>query len=102
MLELYHFGSSTGSQKVRLVLAEKGLDFVSREVDLRRRAGSGRPLFHLAAARPGRINCPAPAWGFMLPTPLACAERRLSTRYESQGRGSPKIDRVVPKIGPAC
>jgi len=34
MLELYHFGFSTCSQKVRLVLAEKGLDFVSREVDI--------------------------------------------------------------------
>ncbi len=32
--ELYHFGFSTCSQKVRLVLAEKGLDFVSHEVDL--------------------------------------------------------------------
>jgi glutathione S-transferase len=34
MLELYHFGCSTCSQKVRLVLAEKKLDFVSHEVDL--------------------------------------------------------------------
>lgn len=34
MLELYHFPFSTCSQKVRLVLAEKGLDFVSREVDI--------------------------------------------------------------------
>jgi glutathione S-transferase len=34
MLELYHYGFSTCSQKVRLVLAEKGLDFVSHEVDL--------------------------------------------------------------------
>ena len=34
MLERYHFGFSTCSQKVRLVLAEKGLDFVSHEVDL--------------------------------------------------------------------
>jgi len=34
MLELHHFGFSTCSQKVRLVLAEKGLDFTSREVDL--------------------------------------------------------------------
>ncbi len=34
MIELYHFGFSTCSQKVRLVLAEKGLDFSSREVDL--------------------------------------------------------------------
>jgi len=34
MLELYHFGFSTCSQKVRLVLAEKGLDFVSHEVDI--------------------------------------------------------------------
>lgn len=34
MLELYHFGFSTCSQKVRLVLAEKGIDFVSREIDI--------------------------------------------------------------------
>jgi glutathione S-transferase len=34
MLELYHFAFSTCSQKVRLVLAEKNLDFVSHEVDL--------------------------------------------------------------------
>jgi glutathione S-transferase len=34
MLELYHNGFSTCSQKVRLVLAEKGLDFVSHEIDL--------------------------------------------------------------------
>jgi glutathione S-transferase len=34
MLELYHFDLSTCSQKVRLVLAEKGLDFESHEVDL--------------------------------------------------------------------
>ena len=34
MIELYHFGFSTCSQKVRLVLAEKGLAFESREVNL--------------------------------------------------------------------
>jgi glutathione S-transferase len=34
MLELYHTGISTCSQKVRLVLAEKGLDFVSHDVNL--------------------------------------------------------------------
>ena len=34
MLELHHFPFSTCSQKVRLVLAEKGLDFDSREVNL--------------------------------------------------------------------
>ena len=34
MLELYHFGFSTCSQKVRLVLAEKQLDFVSHEIDI--------------------------------------------------------------------
>lgn len=34
MLELYHFGFSTCSQKVRIALAEKGVDFVSREVDI--------------------------------------------------------------------
>jgi glutathione S-transferase len=34
MIELYHFAFSTCSQKVRLVFAEKNLDFVSREVDL--------------------------------------------------------------------
>jgi glutathione S-transferase len=35
MLELCHYPTSTCSQKVRLCLAEKGLDFVSRIVDLR-------------------------------------------------------------------
>jgi glutathione S-transferase len=34
MIELYHFAFSTCSQKVRLVLAEKGLGFTSREVNL--------------------------------------------------------------------
>ena len=34
MIELYHFGFSTCSQKVRLVLAEKGVDFESHEVNL--------------------------------------------------------------------
>ena len=34
MLELYHNAASTCSQKVRMVLAEKGLDFTSRPVDL--------------------------------------------------------------------
>jgi glutathione S-transferase len=34
MIELYHFAFSTCSQKVRLVLAEKELDFASHEVDL--------------------------------------------------------------------
>jgi glutathione S-transferase len=34
MLALYHNALSTCSQKVRLVLAEKGLDYESREVDL--------------------------------------------------------------------
>ena len=34
MIELYHNAFSTCSQKVRLVLAEKGLDFVSHEIDL--------------------------------------------------------------------
>jgi glutathione S-transferase len=34
MLDLYHYPFSTCSQKVRLVLAEKGLDFTSHEVDL--------------------------------------------------------------------
>jgi glutathione S-transferase len=33
-LELYHNGLSSCSQKVRLVLAEKGLDFVSHEINL--------------------------------------------------------------------
>jgi len=36
MIELYHAATSTCSQKVRLALAEKGLDFESRPVDLRR------------------------------------------------------------------
>ena len=34
MLELYHFAFSTCSQKVRLVLEEKGLEFTSHEVNL--------------------------------------------------------------------
>jgi glutathione S-transferase len=34
MIELYHFAFSTCSQKTRLVLAEKSLDFVSHEVDI--------------------------------------------------------------------
>lgn len=34
MLKLYHFGPSTCSQKVRLVLAHKGLAFDSVEIDL--------------------------------------------------------------------
>jgi hypothetical protein len=34
MIELYHYPFSTCSQKVRLVLAEKKLDFVSHEIDL--------------------------------------------------------------------
>ena len=34
MLELYHNGASTCSQKVRMILAEKGLDYTSHPVDL--------------------------------------------------------------------
>ncbi|MFK7898621.1 MAG: glutathione S-transferase family protein [Myxococcota bacterium] len=34
MLELYHNAASTCSQKVRLVLAEKSIDYASRDVDL--------------------------------------------------------------------
>jgi len=34
MIELHHYAFSTCSQKVRVVLAEKGIDFVSHEVDL--------------------------------------------------------------------
>lgn len=34
MIELYHYAFSTCSQKVRLVLAQKGLDFKSHEIDL--------------------------------------------------------------------
>lgn len=34
MIELHHFGFSTCSQKVRLVLEEKGLEFVSHEVNI--------------------------------------------------------------------
>ena len=34
MIELYHYGFSSCSQKVRLVLEEKGLAYVSHEVDL--------------------------------------------------------------------
>ena len=36
MIELYHNAMSTCSQKVRLVLAEKGLAWTSRELDLRK------------------------------------------------------------------
>lgn len=39
MLELHHNGISTCSQKVRLVLAEKGLEYESRPVDLLRTRG---------------------------------------------------------------
>ena len=35
MIELYHAHPSTCSQKVRLCLAEKGLDYTSRTVNLR-------------------------------------------------------------------
>jgi len=35
MLELYHTATSTCSQKVRMTLAEKGVEFVSRNVNLR-------------------------------------------------------------------
>ena len=35
MLELYHNGMSTCSQKVRLCLAEKGLDWTGHAMDLR-------------------------------------------------------------------
>lgn len=35
MLELYHTATSTCSQKVRMTLAEKGLEFVSRNINLR-------------------------------------------------------------------
>jgi len=34
VIELYHFALSTCSQKVRLVFAEKGTEFLSREIDL--------------------------------------------------------------------
>jgi len=34
VIELYHFGFSTCSQKVRLVLAEKGIEFESHEINL--------------------------------------------------------------------
>jgi len=34
VIALYHFGFSTCSQKVRLVLAQKGIEFTSREVNL--------------------------------------------------------------------
>jgi glutathione S-transferase len=37
MLELYNFPNSTCSQKVRLCLAEKGLEFIDRRVDWRKR-----------------------------------------------------------------
>ena len=34
MLRLYHYWSSVCSQKVRMCLAEKGLDWESRHVDI--------------------------------------------------------------------
>ena len=34
MLDLYHNGASTCSQKVRMVLAEKALDYTSHVIDL--------------------------------------------------------------------
>jgi len=34
MLELYHAPQSTCSQKVRIVLAEKGLDWTERRINL--------------------------------------------------------------------
>jgi hypothetical protein len=34
VIELHHFGFSTCSQKLRLVLAEKGVEFSSREINL--------------------------------------------------------------------
>ena len=34
MLELYHFNNSVCSQKVRMALAEKGLEWTEHEVDL--------------------------------------------------------------------
>ena len=36
MLTLYHAGSSVCSQKARLALAEKGLDWESRDLDMTR------------------------------------------------------------------
>jgi glutathione S-transferase len=42
MLTLYHYWSSVCSQKVRMCLAEKGLDWESRHVGLVAFGGDGR------------------------------------------------------------
>jgi glutathione S-transferase len=52
MLELYHNGLSTCSQKVRLVLAEKGLDFTSHDVDL---LGGGQHDAEYVKLNPGHV-----------------------------------------------
>jgi glutathione S-transferase len=52
MLELYHNGLSTCSQKVRLVLAEKGLDFTSHDVDL---IGGGQHDAEYVKLNPGHV-----------------------------------------------
>ena len=71
MLELYHYAFSTCSQKVRLVLAEKRLDFVSHEIDLI----GGR------AARPGvREAQPEPR------RPHPGARRRRADRVHADQR----------------
>jgi glutathione S-transferase len=52
MLELYHASVSTCSQKVRLVLAEKGLEFTSHEVDL---IGGGQHDPDYVKLNPGHV-----------------------------------------------
>jgi glutathione S-transferase len=55
MLELYHAATSTCSQKVRLTLAEKGLEFVSRLVNLR--ANENLTPAYLALNPNGHVIC---------------------------------------------
>jgi glutathione S-transferase len=52
MIELYHAGVSTCSQKVRLVLAEKGLDFKAHDVDL---VGGGQHDAEYAKLNPNHV-----------------------------------------------
>ena len=52
MLELYHNAISTCSQKVRLVLAHKGLEFTSHEVDL---LGGGQHASEYVKLNPNHV-----------------------------------------------
>lgn len=52
MIELYHNAASTCSQKVRLVLAEKGLDYASHDIDL---IGGGQHDPEYVKLNPGHV-----------------------------------------------